>query len=624
MEQFVDFEREDASRSTGRSNRAQVSVRYGHGMIVPTGERCRLRAPCDVICTSSLRGGMRGSNISAVMSRLDGITPNRSDLVHAGGAGNERSATTGLRSDDQDLLNSSPPSTTQKKIALAMVVVMTIVVVAATPAARYVLSGTEALLPGYAAARLLVELMTAALLIAHFAAHPSPAILTLANGYLFSALLVVPWALTFPGVLEAFGLGPTDQSTAYVAAIRRIGFPLFILAYLARRSAPQLPSGTAASRILTSVLATAAAAAALSWGVIINDDQLPPLMLNERRIAAAWNIVPSVSIVLYVIALSLLWRRRTCSLDLWLAIVLGTLLAEIVLLSYISGGIRLSVGWWTGRAFGLLSASIVLVALLVESMSLYSRLARSVAAERRVRESRLSAMEAMSATVAHEVTQPVASMVTNANAALRWLDKPRPEIGEAEGALRRIVDDGHRAGEVISNIRTLFRKDARDRGPLDIRQLIEDVLSRSRREAEAARVLLRADVAPCDVVVIGNPVQLSQAISNLVANAIDATRSVAEREVVVRCDTIVPEGLTVSVEDTGPGIASDLRKRIFEPFFTTRPDGMGMGLMFSRAVVESHGGRLWVDDVVPRGAAFRFTLPVLGGIESEGRATRNG
>jgi signal transduction histidine kinase len=594
-------------------------------MIVPTAARCEVRR-YRLICPSSLRGGMRDRTISGVMSRFDGITSNRTNPVQSGAAGNERSAATGFRSDDHDLLISSPPSTSQKKIALAMVLVMTtvVLVVAATPAAQYLLSGTEALLPGYAAARILIELMTAALLIAHFATHPFPAILTLANGYLFSALLVVPWALTFPGVLDALGLGPTDQSTAYIAAIRRIGFPLFVLAYLARRSMASLPSGTAVPQILANVLVTAAVAAALSWGLIANDGLLPPLMLDARRVAAAWNIVPFVSILLYVIALALLWRHRTCSLDLWLAIVLGTLLAEIVLLSCISNGIRLSVGWWTGRAFGLLSASIVLVALLVESMSLYARLARSVAAERRVRESRLTAMEAMSATVAHEITQPVASMVTNANAALRWLDKPRPEIGEAEGALRRIVDDGHRAGEVIDNIRTLFRKDARERGPVDMRQLIEDVLSRSRREAETVRVLLRADVAPCRVVVIGNPVQLSQAISNLVANAIDATRSVAERAVVVRCDTVAPEGLIVSVEDTGPGIAPGLRERIFEPFFTTRPDGMGMGLMFSRAVVESHGGRLWVDDVVPHGAAFRFTLPVLDEIESEARAPRNG
>jgi signal transduction histidine kinase len=330
--------------------------------------------------------------------------------------------------------------------------------------------------------------------------------------------------------------------------------------------------------------------------------------------------------MLYVVALTLLWWRRKSSLDLWLMIVLLTLLAEIVLLSYISAGIRLSVGWWTGRAFGLLSASIVLVALLVESMSLYARLARSVAAERRARESRLTAMEAMSATIAHEVTQPVASMVTNADAALRWLDKPRPEIGEAERALRRIVDDGHRAGGVIDSIRTLFRKDARERAPVDMRQLIEDVLARSRREAENARVLLRADVAPCGVVVIGNAVQLSQAVSNLVANAIDATRSVVDRarSVVVRCERLAPDRLIVSVEDRGPGIAPEIRGSIFEPFFTTRSDGMGMGLMFSRAVVESHGGRLWVDDVVPHGAAFRFTLPVLDEIESEARASRNG
>jgi signal transduction histidine kinase len=551
---------------------------------------------------------------------------NRTNPAQSVAAEAARPAAAGLHSDDRYLLNSSLPSRTQEKVALAMIVAIAVIVAAATPAARHLLSGTEALLAAYAAALLLVELVTAALLIARFATHPFPAILTLAIGYLFSALLIVSWVLTFPSVFDAFGFAPAGQSTAYIAAIRRIGFPLFVLAYLAQRSMPPLPFGTARPRILASALVAVGATAALSWGIIASDDLLPPLMLDSRRVATASNVVPAVSILLYVVALALLWRRRKSPLDLWLMIVIGTLLAEVVLLSYVSAGIRLSVGWWTGRALGLLSASIVLVALLVESTSLHARLARSVAAERRARESRLTAMEAMSATVAHEVTQPVASMVTNADAALRWLDKPRPDIGEAERALRRIVDDGHRAGDVIDNIRTLFRKDARERGPVDMRQLIEDVLARSRREAETARVLLRADVAPCGVVVIGNAVQLSQAVANLVANAIDATRSVVEKScsVVVRCDRFAPDRLIVSVEDTGPGIAPEIRGSIFEPFFTTRPDGMGMGLMFSRAVVESHGGRLWVDDVVPHGAAFRFTLPVLDEIDREARAPRNG
>jgi signal transduction histidine kinase len=577
---------------------------------------------------SSLRGGMRGRTISGIMSRLNGITSNRTDLKQSGAVG-ASSAATGLLSDEPYLLNSSPPSRTQEKVALAMILVilvLALVVAAATPGARYLLSGTEALLPAYAAALLLVELMTAALLIARFATHPFPAILTLAMGYLFSALLLVLQALTFPGVFDALGFASAGQSTAYIAAIRRIGFPLFVLAYLARRSMPPLDPDTARARILASVLVTAVATMALSWGIIANDDLLPPLMLDTRQVANAWNLVPAVTIPLYLVTLAMLWRRRRSSLDLWLMIVLGTLLAELVLLSLVSAGIRLSVGWWTGRAFGLLSASIVLVALLVESTSLHARLARSVAAERRARESRLTAMEAISATVAHEVTQPVASMVTNADAALRWLDKPRPDINEAERALRRIVDDGHRAGDVIDNIRTLFRKDARERGPVDMRRLIEDVLARSRREAETARVLLRAHLAPCGVGVIGNAVQLSQAVANLVANAIDATRPVVDRarSVVVRCERLAPDRLLVSVEDTGPGIAPELRGSIFEPFFTTRPDGMGMGLMFSRAVVESHGGRLWVDEVVPHGAAFRFTLPVLDDVETAKRERGDG
>src|SRR3546814_3001302 len=149
--------------------------------------------------------------------------------------------------------------------------------------------------------------------------------------------------------------------------------------------------------------------------------------------------------------------------------VLCTLLIELVLLSYVSAGLRLSRGWWAGRFYGFISASVVLLVLLSETTTLYARLARSVSAERRAREDRLTAMEALSASIAHEVNQPLASMVTNADAGLRWLGRNSPELEEARAALRRIASDGPRAGTGIEGIRMMFKKSAKKRVPLNLR-----------------------------------------------------------------------------------------------------------------------------------------------------------
>src|SRR5690606_32414798 len=143
-------------------------------------------------------------------------------------------------------------------------------------------------------------------------------------------------------------------------------------------------------------------------------------------------------------------------------------LIDLVLLSYVAAGTRLSAGWWAGRFFGFTSASLVLLVLLLETTTLYARLARSISAERRAREDRLSAMEALSASIAHEINQPLASMVTNADAALRWLGRKSPDVEETTAALKRIVSDGHRAGQVIEGIRTMFKKGAQERVSLNL------------------------------------------------------------------------------------------------------------------------------------------------------------
>jgi signal transduction histidine kinase len=316
-------------------------------------------------------------------------------------------------------------------------------------------------------------------------------------------------------------------------------------------------------------------------------------------------------VCLYLIGLFVLWTRPRSVLNLWLMVVLCTLLIEIIILSYLSSGLRLSVGWWAGRIYGFISASIVLLVLLSETMTLYARLARSVSAERRAREARLTAMEALSASIAHEINQPLASMVTNADAGMRWLGRESPNVDEARRALKRIVNDGHRAGKVIEGIRTMFKKSAQERVSVNMNQLIDESLRRCQGDVQLGHISVQAELDKQLPLVTGSPVQLQQVISNLVANAINAMTAVTDRKRVLQIRSALQDsgGILVSVEDSGTGLDPKYKGRIFEPFFTTRSDGMGMGLMFCQSVIEAHGGRLWMTDNEPHGAIFHFSLP---------------
>ncbi|WP_375458958.1 ATP-binding protein [uncultured Enterovirga sp.] len=506
-----------------------------------------------------------------------------------------------------------PAPQDQVRQATFLIAGLLLVLVIAAPFAREPLANTEVLLPAYAAAIFVNELITSALLLALFSVERSRAVLVLAAGYLFSALTVIPWALTFPGVFPAWGVSEGLQTTAAIAALRRLGYPLFVLAYALLRDREPL-RGSARWTIAGTVTGVATLAFGVTWLIIIGDNLLPTLMKDARNAAAVWYFVPPVAILFYATGAILLFARRRSILDLWLVVVLFTLLIEIVLLSYVSAGMRLSVGWWAGRLCGLVSASVVLLVLVLETTTLYARLAHLAFAERRSRANRLTAMEALSASIAHEVKQPLASMVTNADAGLRWLAKDSPQPEEAKAAFRRIVRDGHRASKVIDSIRTMFTKGAQERVPLNLNSRIEEVVEASEGELRLAGILLEADLEADLPPVIGNPVQLHQVVSNLVDNAIEAMRPVTGRRRVLRVTSKRHDSgeILVSIEDTGTGLDPAHEDDIFAPFFTTKPDGMGMGLMFCRSAVEAHGGRLWTAANVPHGACFRFSLPEAG------------
>jgi signal transduction histidine kinase len=515
------------------------------------------------------------------------------------------------------LLSEAAPTRDQKVFVAVTMTALASAVMLAVPYAQISLVGTEVLLPAYAAAIFFTEIVTACLLLALFSIRPSRGVLILAAAYLFSGTLVVPWALTFPGVFVFSGFDPGLQSTATIAAIRRIFFPAFVICYaLTKDRTPVVDAKWWSTRqsIVATVVGVLVSAVGLSWMILAAPENLPQFMSSDRDVSALWRYIPVLSLILYAIGLTLLWLRRRSLLDLWLMVVLSTLAIEIILLSYVSGGTRLTLGWWTGRVYGLTSASIVLIALLSQTTTLQSRLARSIAAERRMREARLTAMEALSASIAHEINQPLASMVTNADAGLRWIGKAPPDFFEAEQALKRIVSDGHRAGTVVSSIRSMFRNGARQRMPLDLNIVIDRAIGQVRPEASLKRARIESALEAGLPPVFGAEAQLQQVLLNLISNALESLRGVdggGSRIVRITSRSLSSGEVLVAVSDTGAGVDPDHGARIFEPFFTTKPDGMGIGLMICRSIVEAEGGRLWVEANEPRGTVFSFTLPAM-------------
>jgi C4-dicarboxylate-specific signal transduction histidine kinase len=225
---------------------------------------------------------------------------------------------------------------------------------------------------------------------------------------------------------------------------------------------------------------------------------------------------------------------------------------------------------------------------------------------------RVTTMGELTASVAHEVSQPVAASLTNARTCLRWLAGDTPNLEEARGAAMRIVQDQTRAGEIISRIRMLFKKATPQRELVDINEVIRETIVLLRGEANRYLISLRSELAADLPQIMGDRVQLQQVMMNLTINGIDAMADVdVTRELVINSQRVKDGQLMVSVSDTGIGLPPERADYIFDAFFTTKPNGTGMGLRISRSIVESHGGHLWAGENIPRGASFHFTLPVV-------------
>ncbi|MCU1268606.1 MAG: multi-sensor signal transduction histidine kinase [Acidobacteria bacterium] len=224
--------------------------------------------------------------------------------------------------------------------------------------------------------------------------------------------------------------------------------------------------------------------------------------------------------------------------------------------------------------------------------------------------SRVTMMGELTASLAHEVNQPITAAITNANTCTRWLAGDTPNIQEARDAAIRSAKDGARAADIISRIRLLFKKGTPVREPVDINEVIREIVILLRSESARYSISVRTELETALPELIGDHVQLQQVFMNLVLNGIDAMKYVeAKRELIITSERWENEQVLVSVRDTGVGLPPQQADQIFDAFFTTKLHGTGMGLSISRSIVESHGGRLWADGDSARGASFHITLP---------------
>ena len=218
----------------------------------------------------------------------------------------------------------------------------------------------------------------------------------------------------------------------------------------------------------------------------------------------------------------------------------------------------------------------------------------------------------MTASIAHEINQPLAAMVANANAAQRWLANVTPgHLEEAKAALKQINNDGHRAAELIQGVRAMFRNDGQKRVLIDINQLVRDVLELAQDELLKHHISVEIELNDELPTAMADRVQLQQVILNLITNAIDAMESVTDRPRTLRVKSEIGDrGVSlVSIGDTGTGIDPDIMDRIFDTYFTTKPSGMGVGLSICRSIVETHNGRLWASTGALHGSVFWLELP---------------
>jgi len=507
-----------------------------------------------------------------------------------------------------------PPTPEQRQLALAITAILLVAFAITVPFASTPLPEIDAFIPALQSSIIVTELITSVLLFAQFSGTRSRALLVLASGYLFTALMVLPHMLTFPGAFAPGGLlGAGLQTTVWLYIFWHWGFPLAVCGYVwlrnvdrATGAGPESPEAA----IGWSVAVVIVLAGGLTLLTTVGHDLLPRIFLDRTRFSPLSDYFAAFNLLVGVIALLVLvWFQRSV-LDLWLIIVIVAWLAEHVFAAFLSSA-RFELGWYAGRIYSLITATVVLIVMLAEITGLYARLARSNLLLRQERNSTLMSMEALAASVAHEVRQPLTAISVSGSSALRFLGHSPPDLAEVKSSLNRMIDDSHRASDIFDSVRSLFRRTVPEERMVDVNEIVLETLRALRPELDQAGIRPTVALTAELPLVKGHRGQLQEVVLNLTRNAIEAMEAVDGRRVLrVNTECRGHDAVTVTVEDSGPGIDPSKLDSIFDAFVSTKPEGMGLGLALCRLIVMRHGGSLSAASSKQGGALMKFTLPV--------------
>lgn len=509
------------------------------------------------------------------------------------------------------LLATLPPESSQKRLALVVAVLLFVSFIAMIPFAKIQLPPSGPYILVVDTIILVIDSITATLLLVQFFVLRLPSLLALAGGYIFTAFMIVPHALTFPNAIAPNGLlGAGLQTTGWLYVFWHMGLPCAVIAYALLKRVDEtvrIPQDNLRSAILVTVLVVLLLTCVLIWLTTKGVGYLPTMMSDLINPRFAWHFVPPVA--LSIIAFTLLLLRQSSVLDLWLLVALLAWLVDALMFNDLIT--RFSVAWYVARVFSLLAVSFVFFVLLSETTVLYARLAWSNLLLERERENKLMNIDAITASIAHEARQPLAAISANLGAAMALLKMSPPDLHEATVSLKDADEDVHRAADVLDGIRSLFSRGDQPREPVNINDIVLETLQSLRGEMQARGIAANHDLTFDLPPVPGHKSQLQEVVRNLVNNALESMDNTAgrSRKLEITTQRHDADEIVVAVKDTGSGIDAKQLSSIFDAFVTTKSKGMGLGLAICRAIIERHSGRLTAYSDGKNGALFQFVLP---------------
>jgi signal transduction histidine kinase len=365
------------------------------------------------------------------------------------------------------------PTARQRRLTLVLAAALLLATAIIAPFGAFQLRRIDGFIPATESAIIISDLFTAVLLFSQSRIVGSLGLLLLASGYLFSALIVLPYLLTFPGAFAPSGLlGAELSTTAWLFVFWHLGLPISVIGYACLIDKRR---GLTRSAVFWSVMSVIGLACLLTWIVVKHDDTLPALFVDQIGFTVWANRITSMDFIISVVALVVLWFRRRSVLDQWLIVSMCALVAELAMTTFVITS-RFSLGFYTQRIFSLAASTIVLSALLAEATVLYARLGNAIGRLRREQETKITSAQAITAAIAHEIKQPLTRITAGGYAAQRFLKMVPPQLDKAQAALDGVVKAGHSTSAVIDGFRSIFGKVDEEQQLVDMKELITEIV----------------------------------------------------------------------------------------------------------------------------------------------------